>query len=170
MTTRIVDDHHADTTRWLVHGVVGGIIAGIFFAMFEMTMAALQMGGEALFMPLRMIGGMVLGEQALSPQTSLVTAGGAGLVVHMMLSAAFGAGVALVAAYVPSLRAGTVPLVIWASVAGFALWVVNFYVIAPMAGWRWFPDGTDPIIQFVAHTFFYGSILGLYLDRFARSR
>ncbi|MDP8905113.1 MAG: hypothetical protein M3N29_07340 [Chloroflexota bacterium] len=146
------------------------MVAGAIFAMFEMVMAAIQMGGEAFFMPLRMIGGIALGQQALSPETPLLVAGGAGLVVHMMLSAIYGAGVALAAAIVPQLRAGTVALVAWASLAGFLLWMVNFYVVAPVAGWRWFPDETDPLIQFVAHTFLYGSVLGLYLDRFVRSR
>jgi hypothetical protein len=170
MTTAIVGAQGSDTMRWLVHGVVGGMIAGIVFAMFEMIMAAIQMGGEAFFMPLRMIGGIVLGEQALAPETSLIVAGAAGLVVHMMLSAMYGAGVAVAAAFVPQLRAGTLPLVAWASAAGFALWIVNFYVVAPIAGWHWFPDGTDPLVQFVAHTFFFGSVLGLYLDRVARAR
>lgn len=53
---RIAGAESSDTTRWLVHGVVGGIIAGIVFAVFEMIMAAIQMGGEAFFMPLRMTG------------------------------------------------------------------------------------------------------------------
>jgi hypothetical protein len=128
------------------------------------------MGGEAFFMPLRMIGGIVLGEQALAPETSLIVAGAAGLLVHMMLSALYGAGVALAAVVVPQLRSGTVALVAWASIAGFALWLVNFYVIAPIAGWNWFPNDTDPVVQFVAHTFFFGSVLGLYLSRFARPR
>ena len=170
MTTHIADAEGSDTTRWLVHGVVGGIIAGIVFAMFEMIMAAIQMGGEAFFMPLRMIGGIALGQQALAPETSLIVAGAAGLVVHMTLSALYGAGVAVAAAIVPQLRSGTLPLVAWASAAGFALWIVNFYVVAPIAGWNWFPEGTDPVVQFVAHTFFFGSVLGIYLDRFARSR
>ncbi len=156
--------------RWVKHGIIGGILAGIAFAMFEMVMAVVQMGADAFFMPLRMIGGMALGPQALDPGTSLVTAGGAGLVVHMMLSAMYGAGVAGVAWAVPTLRSSTVSLVVWASLAGFVLWIVNFYVIAPVAGWRWFPDGTDPVVQFVAHTFLYGSLLGLYLDRTVRAR
>jgi hypothetical protein len=169
MTTRVAGTgERADFAHWLGHGVIGGILAGIIFAGFEMIMATLQMGGEATFMPLRMIGGIVLGEQALAAETPLIVAGGAGVAVHMLLSAAYGAGVGLIAAVVPLLRSGPIALVIWASAAGFALWIVNFYVIAPMAGWRWFPDGTDPVVQFVAHTIVFGSILGLYLDRFAR--
>jgi hypothetical protein len=153
--------------RWIKHGIIGGIVAGIVFAMFEMVMAVVQMGGDAFFMPLRMIGGMALGPQALDPSTSLLTSGGAGIVVHMILSAIYGAGVAAVAWAVPALRSSTASLVIWGSLAGLALWIVNFYVIAPIAGWRWFPDMTDPVVQFAAHTFVYGSLLGLYLDRTA---
>ena len=154
--------------QWLRHGIIGGILAGIVFALFEMLAAAVMMGAEAFFMPLRMIGGIALGEEALAPETSLLMAGAAGVAVHMAMSAVFGAAIALVAAVVPALRSGTVPLVAWASVAGFALWLVNFFVIASIAGWRWFPDGTDPLVQFVAHTFFFGTPLGLYFDRFAR--
>ncbi len=156
--------------QWVKHGIIGGVLAGIVFAMFEMVMAVVQMGTDGFFMPLRMIGGMALGAEALDPGTSLVTAGGAGLVIHMMLSAMFGAGVAAVAWAVPTLRSGTAPLVVWGSVAGLSLWLVNFYVIAPIAGWRWFPDATDPVIQFVAHTVVYGALVGLYLDRTARAR
>jgi hypothetical protein len=160
----------SDLTRWVGQGIIGGIVAGIIFAIFEMAVAAMQMGGEALFMPLRMIGGIALGEQALDPSTSLLVAVAAGLVVHMILSAAYGGAIGGVAAAVPLLRSGTLPLVAWASVAGLALWIVNFYAIAPIAGWRWFPEETDPLIQFVAHTFFFGSVLGLYLDRMVRAR
>jgi hypothetical protein len=160
----------SDLGVWLRHGIIGGILAGIVFALFEMVAAAVMMGGEALFMPLRMIGGIALGEEALSPETSLLVAGAAGVVVHMVMSAVYGAGIALVAAVVPILRSGTLPLVAWASVAGLGLWLVNFFVIAPIAGWRWFPEDTDPLVQFVAHTFFFGTLLGLYLDRFARAR
>ncbi len=37
------------------HGIIGGIVAGIVFAMFEMVVAAAMMGADAFFMPLRMI-------------------------------------------------------------------------------------------------------------------
>lgn len=158
-----------DLGTWIKHGVIGGVLAGIIFAMFEMIMAVVQMGGDAFFMPLRMIGGIGLGASALEPTTSLELAAGVGLAIHMMLSALFGAGVAVVAAAIPAFRASTLALVTWASVAGLGLWLVNFYVIAPTAGWRWFPDMTDPVVQFVAHTIVFGALLGLYLDRTVRS-
>lgn len=159
-----------DTGAWIKHGVIGGIIAGIVFAMFEMIMAVVQTGADAFFMPLRMIGGIALGSSALEPSTSLVTAGGVGIVVHMMMSALYGAVIAGLATAVPALPSSTTSLVLWTSLAGFGLWLVNFFVIAPIGGWRWFPDGTDPLAQFVAHTFFFGSVLGLYLDWAVRRR
>lgn len=159
----------SDLGSWLLHGLLGGILAGIVFAMFEMLVGFLQMGGEGMFMPLRMIGGMVLGEQALDPATSLLVAGTAGVIVHMVLSAMYGVLIALVAAVVPALRSATVPLVAWAMFGGFALWILNFYVVAPIAGWNWFPQETDPLIQFIAHTFVFGALLGIYLDRTART-
>ena len=171
MATDIVRTRpESDIGPWVKHGIFGGVVAGLVFAIFEMVIAAVQMGGDAFFMPLRMIGGIALGPQAMDPGTSLLTSGGAGLVVHIVLSAIYGAGVAAVAWAVPGLRSSTASLVIWGSLAGLALWIGNFYVIAPIAGWRWFPDMTDPVVQFVAHTFVYGSLLGLYLDRTARAR
>ena len=35
----------------------------------------------------------------------------------------------------------------------------HFYVIAPLFGWTWFPNDTNPIVQFVAHAFFFGTVL-----------
>jgi hypothetical protein len=159
------DSHVAD---WLKHGLIGGGIAGIVFAPFEMVTAAIIDGPNAFFMPLRMIGGIALGEQALDPGSSLPAAGAAGLVVHMLLSAAFGVGVAGLARYVPVLASSAVALIAWSSVAGLGLWLVNFYIIAPLGGWTWFPDGTNPVVQFIAHTFFYGTVLGVYLNAAAR--
>jgi len=72
-------------TGWLKHGLIGGIVAGIVFAAFEMVIAAILYGPSAFFMPLRMIGGIAIGQQALDPGTSLLAAGSAGLVVHMVV-------------------------------------------------------------------------------------
>ncbi|MGH2382721.1 MAG: hypothetical protein ACRDG7_16090 [Candidatus Limnocylindria bacterium] len=41
-------------------------------------------------------------------------------------------------------------------------------VIAPIGGWTWFPEGTNALVQFIAHTFFYGTVLGIYLNSAAR--
>jgi hypothetical protein len=80
----------SDLGWWLKHGAIGGLIAGIVFAMFEMIVAALMMGMDAFWMPMRMIGAIVLGQAALDPSYSLATAGLVGIVVHMMLSVIYG--------------------------------------------------------------------------------
>ena len=160
----------ATTTRpatWIRAGLIGGAVAGIVFAMFEMVMAVVINGGDAFFMPLRMIGATAIGPSALDPASSLITAGGAGLVVHMALSMMYGVGVAALLSAVPSLRRSVSSVVAVASAAGFGLWIVNFFLLANLFGWRWFPDGQNMVVQVVAHTVMFGSVLGLTLDRLA---
>lgn len=55
-----------------------------------------------------------------------------------------------------------------AGIYGLALWIVNFYLIAPAAGWSWFPERTNMVVQFIAHTLLFGMVLGIYLDRAGR--
>ena len=148
--------------------MIGGLIAGLIFAMFEMVVAALINGASAFFMPLRMIGAMVLGAEALDPGYSLITAGPAGVLVHVVLSALFGAVFGAAVAAVPSVARSTGALVAAAGLYGLLLWLVNFYVVAPVAGWDWFPNGTDEAVQFVAHVVCFGALLGFYLDRVGR--
>ncbi len=132
---------------------------------FEMAVAAVKMGAlDAAWMPLRMIGATVLGEDALMPGYSLAKAATTGLLVHMMLSVAFGVTFAALLMAFSALRRSAVWLVGAATAYGLLLWLVNFYVIARVAGWDWFPDGADQFWQgFIAHTFVFGSLLGIYL-------
>lgn len=155
------------TSTWVRTGLIGGVVAGIVFAMFEMIMAAVLNGSEAFLMPLRMIGAIGLGTTALDPSSSILTAGGAGLVIHMVLSMMYGVIVAGAIALVPSLSRSTASVLAVSSIAGFALWILNFFVLAGIFGWNWFPDSQNIAVQFVAHTVMYGSVLGLLLDRFA---
>jgi hypothetical protein len=144
--------------RWgLRQGAIAGIVAGIVFAAFEMIASALMMGAEAFFMPLRMIGAILLGAEALDPAYSLLAAGVAGLVVHVALSIIYGVIFGEIAAMLrgPSAFIGA------ASIFGLVLWLINFHVIAPTA-FPWFLDA-NPLVQFIAHTFFFGSVLGYYL-------
>ncbi len=103
MATTSMTGTHLDTSQWAKQGMVGGIVAGIIFAMFEMVMAALMDGANAFFMPLRMIGAMVLGSEALDPGYSLVTAALAGVVVHMVMSGIFGMVFGLMVSMVPAI-------------------------------------------------------------------
>lgn len=165
MTTSIATERQVDIGAWLRHGILGGIIAGITFAVFEMVMAVVLDGADAFFMPLRMIGGIGLGPQAMDPGTSLLTAGGAGLVIHMALSMVYGVVIVAALSLVPRLSASRTAVLLSTSAAGFLLWVVNFHGVAPVFGWTWFPNNTNPVVQIVAHTVFFGTVLGVVLDR-----
>ena len=165
MTDRALATPRTTTTGWILSGAVAGILAGIAFAMFEMIMAAVIDGTGAFFMPLRMIGAIGLGKSALDPGSSLVTAGAAGLVIHMALSMMYGVGIAIVFRLVPVLARSATSVLAVASLAGALLWVVNFHLIAPALGWAWFPDGTRALTQVVAHTIFFGTALGYALVR-----
>lgn len=150
--------------------VATGVIAGIIFAAFEMFAAALLMGPEAVAMPLRMIGAMVLGSAALDPGYSLAVAAMTGVVVHMVLSIAFAGVFAVIASPIATATSGEFlntarGLALAGIVFGIALWLVNFYVVAPLAGWAWFPDRTSPVVQFLAHAFFFGCPVGWMLGR-----
>lgn len=149
---------------WTIAGLVAGVIAGIIFAMFEMIMAAIM--GPSFFAPLRMIGAIVLGAGALELAYSLATAGIVGLIVHMMLSAVYGGVFGAVVSTIGALRRSRGALIGVATVFGLALWIVNFYVIAPVA-FPWFAMA-NPAVQFFAHTFFFGTALGLMLASRAR--
>lgn len=168
MTDQTYDSSTETPLGWVVPAAIAGILAGVVFAMFEMVMAAVLSGPAAFFMPLRMIGGIGLGKSALDPATSLVTAGGVGLVIHMALSMMYGVGLALLGRVIPSLRASRSTVVETASAAGLILWVVNFKILAHLVGWDWFPDGTNALVQIVAHTVFFGTALGLFLTRLDR--
>jgi len=152
-----------DAGWWLRHGAIGGGLAGLVFMAFGMLEAALTVGTGTWLTPLRMIGAIVLGASALGPSASLLEAATTGLIVHLVLSATFGAVFGWAAwAWLaePSPR-----LVLEASAYGLLLWLVNYQMIAPIAGWIWFPAGGSPVVQFVAHTLFFGAPLGLYLSR-----
>lgn len=159
MTTKL--DSNAGAGSWAVAGLVAGLIAGIVFLVFEMVVAALVAGGA--FGPPRMIGAIALGQSALpgQPTVGLATALIAALIIHFILSAIYGTVFGAVAASVGFLRSSSGALIAAASVFGLLLWLVNFYVIAPIL-FPWFLMA-NPVVQFLAHTFFYGTALGLLL-------
>lgn len=144
--------------RWgLRQGAIAGVVAGIVFAAFEMIVSALMMGPAAFFMPLRVIGAIALGPATLDPGYSVATAGFAGVIVHMVLAIIYGGVFGEIAA----MLRGRVAFIAAGTIFGFTLWLINFYLIAPIA-FPWFIDA-NPLVQFIAHAFFFGSVLGYYL-------
>ena len=151
---------------WVMHAVAGGLVAGVTLAAFEMTIGALLSGDQGLWMPARMIAAILLGSHVLEPSYPLTSVVPRALLIHMMLSVIF----ALIFNAVVQPRSTTrssYGLLVSSSAFGCMLWIVNFYVIAPTLALTWFPDGTNPLVQFLAHTFFYGSVLGVVLNRCA---
>lgn len=145
---------------WAVrNGIIGGIIAGIVFAMAEMIAAWVTQNN--FLGPLHMIAGIPL--QTPPDKISDTTAIIVGLITHMVFSMVFGVIVAYIVASVPALRTTPIVTVVFATIAGFILWPLDFYVIGPIVNAPWFAQKTDPIQQFLWHTFAFGTVLGLYL-------
>lgn len=151
-----------DYGAWAGSGLVAGLIGGIAFALFEMIVAAVLVGN--FFGPLRMISAVVLGQQALTQEVSLGLAALVGVAVHMVYSLLAGVVFALIIAAVGAFHSSRGAVIVTASVLGLLMWILNFYIIAPAAGWVWFSQNADQFWQgFVAHTFLYGSVAGWYL-------
>lgn len=148
-----------DEVPWVLgQGAIAGVIAGLSFAVYGLlASAAMEAGG--FFTPLRMIGAILLGRDALDPGYPLLVAGAAGVSVHLVLSVAYGMIFSLLAA---GLRSPMWDITL-GSAFGLSLWLINFYVVAPIA-FPWFLE-LNPIVQFIGHTFFFGTLLGVCIWR-----
>jgi uncharacterized membrane protein YagU involved in acid resistance len=103
-------------------------------------------------------------EEEDDTHSSLPYAATVGMVLHVVLSITF--AILFVALFqpTPTVRSST-QLLLLGCCYGALLWVVNFYVIAPVLGWTWFADRTNPLVQFIAHTCFYGCTLSYVFGR-----
>ena len=149
--------------------VVAGAVAGLGLLCFEMAAVSLSGAGPAA-MPLRMATAMVLGRRALAPDYSQVIVGITGVTVYIALSVVFATVFAAIASRIPVMTEGEllttgVELAGAGIMFGIALWLVNFYVIAPLAGWTWFPENAHPAIAFLGHGVVFGGALGVALGR-----
>jgi hypothetical protein len=106
---------------------------------------------------------ILMGAIVCPPAQLLVTAVLVGVVVHVALAIAYGMVFAVIAG---GLWSASWDIILGAAF-GFALWLVNFYVIAP-AAFPWFLE-SSPTVQFIGHTFFFGAVLGWLIWR-ARMR
>ena len=142
------------TTDWSA-GAWAGIIAGVGFMMLEMGMVRLFMG-ESPWAPPHMIAAMALGKDVLPPPDMyapfsmkiMMTA----MVIHLMLSVAYGLLIGWLVHrfdWVGGLAIG--------ALVGFAIYVVNFHLVAP-AMFPWFQMAQNWVSVF-AHTMF-GVIAG----------
>jgi len=148
----------------LRHGMIGGLVAGLVFIVAEMIMNAAL--GKPFFGPPRLISSIVLGKAALMPTYPAAKAIIIGSIIHFILAMIFGvitlALFEAARAVVPRLATFPAMVLFYGAVAGCALWVIDFLIIAPAA----FPQFTK-VNQFwngfIAHTVFFGLVLGGYL-------
>jgi hypothetical protein len=147
---------------WLGRGAIAGIVGGVALMIFEMAVAGFSMGLAWAQLPVRMAGGILLGPGALDARAPIAAVATAGALVHLALSAAFGL---LFAAIVDARHARDTWLLAGAALLyGTALWVVNFYVVAPLAGFDWFAQLSNPVIQFVGHGIVYAPVAAITLQ------
>lgn len=147
--------HVHGVTEWKA-GVWAGLIAGLAFVMLEMGLIWM-LKGESPWGPPHMMAAMVLGQDVLpKPGTWApfdVKIMMVAMMIHLPLSIAYG----LVGAWLcRSARAAGAAMI--GAVLGIAIYIVNFYLIAPIA-FPWFVMARDLIGGF-SHMMF-GVILGL---------
>lgn len=141
-------------------GIIGGLVAGAVFLVFEMLYALIAAGNP--FGPLAMMASIPM--QTPPPQIALGSAILVGLITHAILSIGFGVVATYIINSVEQLRSSTTTLLVATSVFGLVLWLVNFYALSYLLGTPWFATQTNALWQgFIAHTFFFGTALGIYL-------
>ena len=150
-------------STWVGMGALAGVLAGLVFALFQVIMSAAGLG-TPLSGLIVMVEGVTFGSGSGSISAPAIAAPEiaiAGL-THLVLSAIYGAVFGAVASKVGALRSNRIALIGAATVFGLLIWIVNFFVIAPVA-FPWFAQ-TNGVVQFIAHTLFYGAVLGLLLE------
>lgn len=145
-----------DLDRRLAYGVVGGTFAGLLFLLANMWYADSQ--GLPAVAPLYDMSTIFYFTDKPDPQPINAAVG---LVVHLTLSAAFGATLAVLA----PLARGVARLAGLGAVFGLALYVVNFQILGRIA-FEWFQEGPNQTLEVFAHLG-YGLLLVPFLVRFA---
>lgn len=138
----------------------GGLFAGIFFTIVQMVVA--WIAGGTLLDPLLRAASIPLNTRPEFVSTAgALVAGGLFQIIYLTV-------VGILTAYFiergQSVHRTRGAIVTFASFVGLAVWIINYYIIAPLIGATWFATDTNPFVQFLLHTFVYGSILGWYLD------
>lgn len=146
---------------WAGIGALMGIFAGLVFALFQLIMATAVLGPVPSEL-IVMVEGVAYGGVPVPTGAPAIAAPAVAIaiLIHLLLSAIYGAIFGAVAPKVRALRNDRKALIGAATVFGLLIWIVNFFVIAPVA-FPWFAE-TNQVVQFVAHALF-GAVLGLLL-------
>lgn len=153
----MADVSHTASSAWK-HGALGGLVAGLVFALAAMIGEVLV--GGAFFDPLRLIASLPL--QTEPSEIGVAAFLFAGVSFHVVYSVVLGVIAAFIVRSLGLLHSlsGTV---LFMTFYGFALWILNFYVFASLLNVDWFTVNTTPFAQFIYHTFFFGTALGFYM-------
>lgn len=144
--------------RRLSRGVVGGLAAGLLFLLANMWFAVTQ--GLPAVAPLYDISTIFHFADKPDPSPENLAVG---LVVHLGLSAAFGATFALL---VPLLK-GRGMVFAAGAVFGLVLYVVNFQILGRLF-FEWFQEGPNQLFEVFAHLG-YGALLAPFVLDFAQA-
>ena len=159
----------------LEHGVIGGVIAGLAFLVFETFLIPFRYLSPMV--PVQMFASLVLGPGVLPPGFPTVLTTLVGILVVVGLSAIYGVILAVIATAVPALRTFPGIMIGTGIIYGLLLWFINFVIVAP-ALFPWFVTAdpfsypfsfayvrefAQPVFQLVSHTVF-GLVLGYYLE------
>ncbi len=142
---------------WVAKSVIVGMAAGMAMAMFAMIVAGLA--GDGFWAPPRAIAASLFGAGHFGTTFAAGAVIG-GIVIHMMMSGAFGFVYALFAGLVTRTLSVVAQLMLgmaW----GFILWAVNTAAITPrLSGGQLFTQAMPAWAWLVAHLMF-GAALGL---------
>lgn len=135
----------------VITGVIGGLLGGLLMAVFAMSTSLLRAHG--MWMPVKLIGGVVLGFRAINRAGFDVAPIVSGVVIHMMVSAALGALFGLLSARLPS-----VTLVLYGVVYALIIWFLALFFILPIVD-PLMVNRTNPALFAISHII-YGAVLG----------
>jgi hypothetical protein len=111
---------------------------------------------------------LVAGPEAMEADFPVTRAIMLGLFAHLWLAIIGGLIFGLVIALVPGLGTSDAGVIGLGALYGLGLWFAAGLGLAP-SGWTLYLATSDPVIQLLAYTFFYGAALGCYLA-FVRPR
>lgn len=121
-------------------------------ALFSMSVSLLR--GPGMWMPVKLIGGFVLGPRAINSVGAFdVTPIVSGLVVHMAVAAGLGGLFGLLVVSLPAMT-----LALYGVVYALAIWFLALFIILPVVD-PLLVNNTNPVFFAFGHII-YGAILG----------
>jgi len=146
-------------------GAIGGILGGAAMGLFAMIVAALM--GMGFWAPLKMISATFYGEAAMAQPGFAAGPVLVGLMIHMVVSAVYGAIYGTLAR--PRWSGGA--LLGWGVVYGLVIWALA-YLLLPLVNplmSKAMREGMQPFL-FAAEHVIYGAALGGYLGGYLAAR